>query len=84
MSLEKKSVCRLHLLEYGRYRAKSCLYIARKHEGKWKDSGEYLATWIFDSSKLNPVSTPDGSKAESDTHEAVFHHIRPLPSRNTS
>lgn len=28
--------------------------------------------WIFDSSKLNPVSTPDGSKAESDTHEAVF------------
>ena len=28
--------------------------------------------WIFDSSKLNPVSTPDESKAESDTHEAVF------------
>lgn len=28
--------------------------------------------WIFDSSKLNPVSTPDESKAESDTHETVF------------
>lgn len=28
--------------------------------------------WIFDSSKLNSVSTPDESKAESDTHEAVF------------
>lgn len=28
--------------------------------------------WIFDSSKLNPVSTPDESKAESDTHEDVF------------
>ena len=28
--------------------------------------------WIFDSSKLNPVSAPDESKAESDTHEAVF------------
>lgn len=28
--------------------------------------------WIFDSSKLNPVSTPDESKEESDTHEAVF------------
>ena len=28
--------------------------------------------WIFDSSKLNPVSTPDESKAETDTHEAVF------------
>lgn len=28
--------------------------------------------WIFDSSKLNPVFTPDESKAESDTHEAVF------------
>ena len=28
--------------------------------------------WIFDSSKLNQVSAPDESKAESDTHEAVF------------
>ena len=28
--------------------------------------------WIFDSSKLNPVSTPDESKAETDTHESVF------------
>ena len=28
--------------------------------------------WIFDSSKSNQVSTPDESKAETDTHEAVF------------
>lgn len=50
-----------------------CAYVLRvsmKANGKLVQNTWPL--WIFDSSKLNPVSTPDESKAESDTHEAVF------------
>ena len=50
-----------------------CAYVLRvsmKANGKIVENTWPL--WIFDSSKLNPVSTPDESKAESDTHEAVF------------
>lgn len=50
-----------------------CAYVLRvsmKANGKLVQNTWPL--WIFDSSKLKPVSTPDESKAESDTHEAVF------------
>ena len=50
-----------------------CAYVLRvsmKANGKLVQNTWPL--WIFDSSKLNPVSTLDESKAESDTHEAVF------------
>lgn len=50
-----------------------CAYVLRvsmKANGKLVQNTWPL--WIFDSSKLNPVSTPDESKAESDTHDAVF------------
>ena len=46
------------------------LHVSMKVNGRIVENTWPL--WIFDSSKLNPVSTPDGSKAESDTHEAVF------------
>lgn len=50
-----------------------CAYVLRvsmKANGKLVQNTWPL--WIFDSSKLKLVSTPDESKAESDTHEAVF------------
>lgn len=50
-----------------------CAYVLRV---SMKANGKLVQNtwpfWIFDSSKLNPVSTPDESKTESDTHEAVF------------
>ena len=50
-----------------------CAYVLRV---SMKANGKIVENtwpfWIFDSSKLNPVSTPDESKSESDTHEAVF------------
>ncbi len=50
-----------------------CAYVLRV---SMKANGKIVENtwpfWIFDSSKLKPVSTPDESKAESDTHEAVF------------
>lgn len=50
-----------------------CAYVLRV---SMKANGKIVENtwpfWIFDSSKLNPVSTPDESKAESDTHEDVF------------
>lgn len=50
-----------------------CAYVLRvsmKANGKLVQNTWPL--WIFDSSKLNPVSTLDESKAETDTYEAVF------------
>ncbi len=50
-----------------------CAYVLRV---SMKANGKIVENtwpfWIFDSSKLKPVSTPDESKAESDTHDAVF------------
>ena len=50
-----------------------CAYVLRvsmKANGRIEENT--WPFWIFDSSKLNQVSAPDESKAESDTHEAVF------------
>lgn len=50
-----------------------CAYVLRVSiEANGKIVENTWTLWIFDSSKLNPVSTPDESKAESDTHEDVF------------
>lgn len=50
-----------------------CAYVLRV---SMKANGKIVENtwpfWIFDSSKLNPVSTLDESKATIDTHEAVF------------
>lgn len=50
-----------------------CAYVLRV---SMKANGKIVENtwpfWIFDSSKSNPVSTPDESKAAIDTHEAVF------------
>lgn len=50
-----------------------CAYVLRVSiEANGKIVENTWPFWIFDSSKSNQVSTPDESKAETDTHEAVF------------